>query len=239
MTTEVGRRTLNHLKSAFADRQQHFDTIATSGSNKRSIGSRRVSIWIGAMGQILWELLMLRMNVAKPSAVAGLVMLVASAASAGPGPAGHGHGSNDQLLGEPGDARRATRTVRIELTENSFKPKSIQVRAGETIVFDVVNKGSLLHEFSFAPPEVAAAHRPEMAMMFEHGMFTPDKIISLTMTMPGGQKMDHTQPNSVIVEPGKSGRIVWKFTKSGALEIACNIPGHFEAGMVGDLKVNR
>lgn len=156
-----------------------------------------------------------------------------------PAVAGPGHGSNAQLLGEPGNARNATRTLRIEMTENTYKPKRIDVKAGETIIFEAINKGTLVHEFSFAPPEVAAAHRPEMAMMMEHGMITPDRVVSLTMTMPNGQKMDHTQPNSVLVEPGKTGRLVWKFTRTGALEISCNIPGHYETGMVGELKVNR
>lgn len=165
-------------------------------------------------------------------------VFLAGAALAGP----EGHGTNKQLLGEPAKASSAgsrLRTVRIEMTENQFTPKNIQIKAGETVRFVVVNKGQLLHEFSFAPPDVAAAHRPEMAMMLEHGMITPDRIISLTMTMPNGHKMDHTQPNSVLVEPGKSGEIVWKFTSSGTLELSCNLPGHYESGMVGELKVNR
>ena len=68
-------------------------------------------------------------------------------------------------------------------------------------------------------------------------MITPDRVISLTMTMPDGSKMDHTEPNSVLVEPGKSAEISWKFTKAGELQISCNIPGHPESGMVATLKV--
>ena len=43
--------------------------------------------------------------------------------------------------------------------------------------------------------------------------------------------MKHDDPNSVLVEPGKP----WNWSdlpKSGALQVACNIPGHSEAGMV-------
>ena len=29
--------------------------------------------------------------------------------------------------------------------------------------------------------------------------------------------------------------IIWKFSKDIALEMACNIPGHYESGMVGKI----
>lgn len=45
--------------------------------------------------------------------------------------------------------------------------------------------------------------------------------------------MAHDDPNSVLLEPGQPGEIVWKFTKAAALEFACNVPGHYEAGMMG------
>ena len=34
-----------------------------------------------------------------------------------------------------------------------------------------------------------------------------------------------------------AGGILWKFTKRGAFEYACLIPGHFEAGMHGEVIV--
>jgi uncharacterized cupredoxin-like copper-binding protein len=51
----------------------------------------------------------------------------------------------------------------------------------------------------------------------------------------GGMK--HDDPNSVLVEPGKSAELTWTFTKATGLEFACNIPGHYQAGMVGKLTV--
>ena len=48
----------------------------------------------------------------------------------------------------------------------------------------------------------------------------------------GGMK--HDDPNSVLVEPGKTAELTWTFSKAGALEFACNLPGHYQAGMVGE-----
>jgi uncharacterized cupredoxin-like copper-binding protein len=50
-------------------------------------------------------------------------------------------------------------------------------------------------------------------------------------------EMEHDDPNSVRLAPGKTGEIIWKFTKSGTLTFACLIPGHYEAGMRGDVSV--
>lgn len=37
--------------------------------------------------------------------------------------------------------------------------------------------------------------------------------------------------------PGKSGEMVWQFTKAGTVDFACLQPGHFEAGMMGAVSV--
>lgn len=166
------------------------------------------------------------------SAFALPVALASLPAAAAP----EGHGSNEQLLGAPAH-RGQGRVIRVEMTDHRYNTRRIQVRAGETIRFVAVNRGQFLHEFSFAPAEVHAAHRPEMAMMMEHGMITPERIVSLTMSGPGGHSMSHTAPNTVLVEPGKTGEISWRFNRAGTIEIACNIPGHYESGMRADLEV--
>jgi uncharacterized cupredoxin-like copper-binding protein len=40
----------------------------------------------------------------------------------------------------------------------------------------------------------------------------------------------------VLVEPGKTKELTWTFTEATDLEFACNIPGHYESGMVGDIR---
>ena len=39
----------------------------------------------------------------------------------------------------------------------------------------------------------------------------------------------------IRLAPGRSGEIVWKFTNAGAFKIACLVPGHYDAGMHGDV----
>ena len=47
--------------------------------------------------------------------------------------------------------------------------------------------------------------------------------------------LGHKHANSVMLEPNKTGEIIWKFSKDISLEMACNIPGHYESGMVGPI----
>jgi len=39
------------------------------------------------------------------------------------------------------------------------------------------------------------------------------------------------------VDPGQTGKIVWHFNRPGNFEFACLVPGHFEASMVGRIRV--
>jgi Uncharacterized copper-binding protein len=50
-------------------------------------------------------------------------------------------------------------------------------------------------------------------------------------------EMEHSDPNMATVPPGKTGEIVWKFTKSGKVDFACLQPGHYDAGMKGAVTV--
>ena len=52
-----------------------------------------------------------------------------------------------------------------------------------------------------------------------------------------GLRLEHGDPNSVLLEPGESKELVWTFTKAGSLEFACNLPGHYEVGMMGKIVV--
>jgi len=49
--------------------------------------------------------------------------------------------------------------------------------------------------------------------------------------------MEHDEPYMAHVAPGQTGEIVWHFNRPGDFEFACLIPGHFEAGMVGRIRV--
>ena len=148
----------------------------------------------------------------------------------------HGHGFD---FGKPGKPSEAARTIDITMKDNLFEPETISVKAGETIRFRISNKGDFLHEFGLGTAAMHAEHRKQMATMMEHGMIEPHRINHERMKMdhgPGQMHMKHDDPNSILLEPGKSGEIVWTFSKAMDLEFACNIPGHYEAGMMGEIR---
>jgi len=44
--------------------------------------------------------------------------------------------------------------------------------------------------------------------------------------------MEHDEPNIASVrDPGKTGEVIWQFTKAGTVNFACLHPGHYEAGI--------
>ncbi len=170
---------------------------------------------------------------ATPLLFAGQPVLAAGSHSGG-----HGHG---EAIGGPGEAAQADRTVEIAMHDNYYEPERLSVAGGETVRFLVRNEGSLVHEFNIGTATMHAAHQEEMMMMVEHGVLEADRINHerMKMDMGGGRTMEHDDPNSVLLEPGESAEIVWRFPQSADLEFACNVPGHYEAGMVGSLEVGQ
>lgn len=147
-------------------------------------------------------------------------------------------------IGQPAAAASATRTVNIEMTDLAFSPKTLEVKAGETVRFVLINKGQLLHEFNLGDAAMHAEHQKEMLKMQQSGAMTTTGMDHAGMdhgamgqgSMPMAG-MTHDDPNSVLVEPGKTAELTWTFSGTRDLEFACNVPGHYQAGMVGTLKV--
>jgi len=151
----------------------------------------------------------------------------------------HSHGGGSEI-GMPGDPGKVSRTVNVVMYDNYYEPEAISVKEGETVRFVIKNEGSLVHEFNIATGPMHKAHGPEMMMMVEHGVLEPDRInwkAAEAMQKSMGHGM-HNEPNSRLLEPGKSGEIVWSFPKHANLEFACNVPGHYDAGMVGKIKLS-
>ena len=48
--------------------------------------------------------------------------------------------------------------------------------------------------------------------------------------------MAHKHANSVLLSPGESAELIWKFSNTAVLEAACNVPGHYEVGMVAKIE---
>ncbi|WP_028465800.1 cupredoxin domain-containing protein [Nisaea denitrificans] len=166
--------------------------------------------------------------------------LLSSGPALAAGSHGGGHGMHDMKIGKPGDPAKVSRTIEITMYDNYYEPESLDIKEGETIRFVVRNAGEFVHEFNIATAAMHEAHRPEMMMMMEHGVLEPDRInleAAKAMQASMGHGM-HNEANSVLLEPGKSGEIVWTFPKHADLEFACNVPGHYETGMHGKVKLS-
>jgi uncharacterized cupredoxin-like copper-binding protein len=153
-----------------------------------------------------------------------------------------GHGTSD--IGRPGTAGNADRTVEVVMHDNYYEPLSVEVKAGESIRFVVGNAGALLHEFNIGTAAMHAEHQAMMAEMMKHGMITKTRIVPEMMNMDHSKMglahdMKHDDPNSVLVEPGKTAELVWQFTAPARLEFACNMPGHYEVGMSGAIHFHK
>lgn len=167
--------------------------------------------------------------------VAGMAFsMSATAFAAGAHGGGHGQGF---ASGEPGKASEASRTITVEMYDNYYEPEEISVEPGQTVRFVVENKGSLVHEFNIGTPAMHEGHQKEMMMMVQHGVIQGGKLNRdmMKMDMGNGQSMKHDDPNSILLESGQSQEVVWKFSEKGNIEFACNVPGHYQAGMVGDV----
>ena len=120
-------------------------------------------------------------------------------------------------FGQTGDPRKATRTLNVDMSDAMrFTPAEISLKRGETVRFLVTNSGKQMHEMVLGTMQELEEHA---ALMKKH---------------PG---MEHDEPYMAHVQPGKKAEIVWRFTKAGEFHYGCLIPGHFEAGMVGKIRV--
>lgn len=152
----------------------------------------------------------------------GLFALTASAQD------GHAHASSKHehaeskeghasAMGQPGVAAQVARTIEVDMNDAMrFTPSDIAVKKGETVKFIVKNSGKIRHEMVLGSTQELQEH---------------------AATMQKFPEMEHADANQISVDPGKSGQIIWKFSKAGKFDFACLQPGHFEAGMKGQVKV--
>jgi uncharacterized cupredoxin-like copper-binding protein len=137
----------------------------------------------------------------------------------------HDHGSHgkaakapaEKEFGKSAQGRKATRTVKIEMNDTMrFTPADLTVKQGEVVEFVATNRGKVLHEMVLGTMAELKQHAADMRKS------------------PG---MKHDEPYMIHVAPGKTGRMVWQFTRSGEFYYGCLVPGHFESGMIGKVTV--
>ncbi len=162
------------------------------------------------------------MKLATLTIIASLTTSAAVAAGSGDHSHGHDEGGHMEMMasGMPGMMKDVSRIIDVVMRETDdgdmiFDPDAFEIAQGETIRFNVTNKGELEHEFVIDTIEGNAKHKELMAEM----------------------EMEHDDPNSVRLDPGMSDEVIWTFANNGTFEFACLIPGHYESGMHGPIEV--
>jgi len=142
-------------------------------------------------------------------------------------------------IGSKGNVADVTRVIKVIMYDNYYEPSSFQIKEGETIKFEVENAGMLVHEFNIANKMMHMKHQPEMIKMAENGIllaFSIDKEKMKKMAKMD-KSMGHSHSNSVLLEPKQKGDIIWKFDNPANIEVACNVPGHYQAGMIAKVNI--
>jgi len=138
---------------------------------------------------------------------------------------GHSHGEathGDHAVPSGPTALVVSRSIEVRMDDQMrFTPSHIEVRAGETIRFVVHNAGQTAHEMVLGSDTEIREHAQAMQQGAGHG-----------------EGHSHGTGASIEVAAGQTGELVVKFDQATTLQMACLIPGHYEAGMRGTVKVS-
>jgi len=106
-----------------------------------------------------------------------------------------------------------TAAITLDVNHSRFAPDQIDVVAGTTVTFTIVNHDPIGHEFIVGDAAVHLIH--EAGTHGSHGAV----------------------PGEVSVAPGESASTTFTFDAPGPVVYACHLPGHFAYGMVGQVDV--
>ena len=97
-----------------------------------------------------------------------------------------------------------------------------------------------MHEFNIANAMMHIKHQPEMERMVENEILLGDRIDKDKMQKMAAmdKSMGHSHSNSVLLAPKEKGILIWKFENAVDIEVACNVPGHYQAGMIAAVNLD-
>ncbi|MDR9826473.1 copper-binding protein [Vibrio sp. FNV 38] len=122
-------------------------------------------------------------------------------------------------VGMPATGAQPDKVVHLILSDDmkiTFK-SDVTIEPNDVVQFVVMNTGKIDHEFTIGSKDEQTEHRKMMANMGSHH--------------------DHDTGNTVTVAPGKAKQLLWHFHGDNKVEFACNIPGHYEAGMKKNIQL--
>jgi uncharacterized cupredoxin-like copper-binding protein len=106
-----------------------------------------------------------------------------------------------------------TPTLTVQLGDFSVTPGKTELQAGKPYLFEVTNTGAATHEFVVEPASAVDEPLAKVA---------------------NGAKMEAEAED---IAPGQTQVMLWTFANPGDYQMACHVPGHFEAGMKAMFKV--
>jgi len=139
----------------------------------------------------------------------------------------HEHGENsakaaaDDHALTPLLAQVVSRSIALRMDDQMrFTPSQIEVQAGETVRFVVHNAGKTTHEMVLGSDAEIRLH-------------------AQAMQQGAGHEAGHSHGSgaAITVAAGQKGELVVSFAQAQKLQMACLIPGHYEAGMRGTVNV--
>ena len=158
-----------------------------------------------------------------------VVAMLKGTASADPGHA---------PIGSPLAFDTPAREVVIKQYDHYFEPSIIAVKPREKVAFVVTNLGTSVHEFMIGTTMMHRKHQQELQAMIDQKLIHNDHLDhdKLTDHLHSERPLSnrpHYDLSSVLLDPGETKTLPWQFPHTGTIQFACNMPGHFQAGMVG------
>jgi uncharacterized cupredoxin-like copper-binding protein len=107
-----------------------------------------------------------------------------------------------------------TPVVPVQLSDFTVTPGTTKLEAGKLYLFEVTNTGTTTHEFVLEP--ASAVDEPLAKVAY-------------------GAKLEAEAED---IAPGQTADLLWTFPTAGPYQMACHVPGHFEAGMKATVTVS-
>ena len=149
------------------------------------------------------------------------------------------YADKNMRVGASGKLNEVDRIIKVKMYDNYYEPSVFNIKSGETIKFEIENFGELVHEFNIGNAKMHKEHQPEMQKMLENEILFPDYIDKKKMKKMAkmDKSMGHSHSNSVLLVPKEKKSLIWKFDNAINIEVACNVPGHYQIGMIAKVNI--
>ncbi|MBC8363880.1 MAG: cupredoxin domain-containing protein [Actinobacteria bacterium] len=145
---------------------------------------------------------------ALPAATLLAIMTLFAAACGG------GGGDSDSDNDDGGSSADPVTSLSVVGNEFSFEPGDFTIAAGQEVTVTYRNDGAVDHSFTILEEGTVISKLED----YNEDMEIPDTHIHL--------------------EPGETGSATFTISKPGRYQFICELPGHLEAGMKGQLTVS-